>query len=281
MDNQKTDTQSWKSTRILVVEDDSVNQLVIASMLKKFGCKVDLAPDGESALQAFRSTQYAMVFMDIGLPGMDGWKTFDHMHETKWHQNQKTVFIATTAHAFAEDRTLSLRAGMHDFVTKPISLNIIQEMLQKWIPSQTTTNQPNVQNTWDHNKQQKTQQPRARRSKAPTTNSGIFDKDQMMECVDSDITLARRMIKTFIKTIPDQLTNLKAAIERGEYGLAEDLAHRIKGASAYIGGEAMRRTAYRLEKSAQMQNRQNLLALALELEYDFTNLKQEWERNIV
>jgi CheY-like chemotaxis protein len=119
---------------ILLVEDNAVNQLVGVTMLKKLGYRVDLAANGEEAVDALQKTNYDLVLMDIQMPGMDG-----HQATVMIRDPQSPVLdhhvpvIAMTANVLPGDREACLRSGMNDFISKPIRPTELSTMLTRWL----------------------------------------------------------------------------------------------------------------------------------------------------
>jgi CheY-like chemotaxis protein len=117
--------------RILVAEDNELNQLVITRILSRMGYSAQVAPDGEAALAAISSASFDIVFMDLQMPVMDGLTATRHIRANNALAHRPTI-IAMTADAMAEDRLRCLEAGMDDYVAKPISPNSVAAMLVKW-----------------------------------------------------------------------------------------------------------------------------------------------------
>ena len=133
-DDHLTSTDS--PGRILVVEDNLLNQLVAEGIVAKLGYQVNIVANGVQALEALGSTSYSAVLMDCHMPIMDG---FEATREIRRRQDQNSgiPIIAMTAGAMAEDRVRCLDAGMDDYVSKPIDLRAMGELLRKWVrPSQ-------------------------------------------------------------------------------------------------------------------------------------------------
>ena len=115
--------------RVLVVEDDHTNQLLMKTMLEKRGVHVSLASNGEEAVRIVELEKHDLIFMDITMPAMDGYETTKEIRKKKI----KTPIIACTAHAFDQDRNRSSQAGMNDFVSKPYRNKDILRVLNRWI----------------------------------------------------------------------------------------------------------------------------------------------------
>jgi CheY-like chemotaxis protein len=130
--------ESIKGARILLTEDNEVNQLVACKIMEKAGLEVTIANNGLVALSILEKESFDLVLMDIQMPEMDGFEAtkilranpkFDHL-----------PIVAMTAHAMSGDRELSLESGMNDHVTKPINITELFMTLLKWIPAKDETN---------------------------------------------------------------------------------------------------------------------------------------------
>jgi len=115
--------------KILVAEDNEINQFLIVMTLKKLGYDPATANDGKLALQALNKQHYDVVFMDMQMPEMDGCEATTHIRA---HMQKQPVIIALTANARKEDREVCLEAGMDDYISKPIVLNTLISKLEKW-----------------------------------------------------------------------------------------------------------------------------------------------------
>ena len=106
--------------RVLVAEDNKVNQVVVKQMLEKLGCRVDAVANGLEAVEAVRMAPYHMVFMDVQMPEMDGLAATEAIRGLHMPDRRDVWIIALTANAFSEDQRRCLAAGMNDFLAKPI-----------------------------------------------------------------------------------------------------------------------------------------------------------------
>jgi CheY-like chemotaxis protein len=125
--------------RILVAEDNPVNQRVAKLQVERLGFDVDVVENGEAALMALERQEYNMVLMDCQMPRMDG---YEATRELRRRQNggKHVPVVAMTANAFAADREACLQAGMDDYLSKPVELRALEEVLQRWAraaPAQT------------------------------------------------------------------------------------------------------------------------------------------------
>jgi CheY-like chemotaxis protein len=123
-------TTRGKSLRILVAEDDPLNQKVLMEMLKRLGCKPDAVYDGREVLQALQSQDYDLVLMDVSMPEMDGITATQAIRKLRPGNGPRIV--AVTAYALAGDREKCLEAGMDDYISKPVQKKELEAILMKY-----------------------------------------------------------------------------------------------------------------------------------------------------
>ena len=117
--------------RILVAEDNPVNQKLIRHMLEKLSCRVDMAADGRAALALAKEQQYDVIFMDCSMPEMDGYEATAELRRQQ-QGARRVPIIALTANAMGEDRAKCLEAGMDDYLSKPVRIEDVLEALRRW-----------------------------------------------------------------------------------------------------------------------------------------------------
>jgi len=124
-----TDFAKQYPMNILIAEDNVVNQKLAAHILTKMGYAPDLAINGHEAINALIGKKYNMIFMDVQMPDMDGLEATRFIRENMEHQ---PIIIAMTANAMPEDREECLKAGMEDYLSKPMKIAEIMEILETW-----------------------------------------------------------------------------------------------------------------------------------------------------
>ncbi len=123
-----------ESASILLVEDNRTNQFVANSMLKKLGYKTDMAINGFECIEALKQSEYDVVFMDCQMPDKDGFQTTSEIRSGNAGViNPDILIIALTAHAMDGDREKCIEAGMNDYISKPIKMKEVDELLKRWL----------------------------------------------------------------------------------------------------------------------------------------------------
>ncbi len=141
----KSRLRARQNVRVLLAEDNPVNQAVAIEMLKDFGCNVEVVDNGHAVIDRLRNHTYDMVFMDCQMPEMDGYEAtrlIRQMELEKESNNgdpQHLTIIALTAHAIAGDRERCLAAGMDDYLSKPFKQDQMEAMLARWLSSESVT----------------------------------------------------------------------------------------------------------------------------------------------
>jgi CheY-like chemotaxis protein len=120
--------------KILVVEDTPMNQQLAQWTLQKLGCTVEIAANGEIAIQKVRSDSYDLILMDLQMPGMDGISATYEIRKIEITEALKmTPIVAMTAHVLDQDRAMAQAAGMQDFLIKPVSADEFQRVLNRFL----------------------------------------------------------------------------------------------------------------------------------------------------
>ncbi|MBI5095404.1 MAG: response regulator [Candidatus Hydrogenedentes bacterium] len=250
--------------RILLAEDNITNQMVALGILKKLGLRADAVANGAEAVKALETLPYDLVLMDVQMPEMDGFEATKRIRDPRSSVlNHGVPIIAMTAHAMQGDRELCLNAGMTDYVTKPVSPNALAEALDKWLPRDTTSTEEHAPAVPEEDAAVSTPEP----------GTPVFDRAGMMARLLDDEDLARVVVKGFLDDIPQRIQALRDYLDTGDAKSAERQAHIIKGASANVGGEALRAAAFDLEKSAEAGNLADAKALMADLQAEFERLK--------
>ncbi len=227
--------------KVLLVEDNHVNQQVAVGMLERMGCQVVVAGNGQEAISHVHRAAFDLILMDIQMPIMDGFEATKEIR--KLPEKRSIPIIALTAHAMAGDRERMLAAGMDDYLAKPITPEDLRRVLETW------KNQSSSQTT---NERDQPKPPLKERASTPLSHSSlhdlpVFEPQVIARAVENDVSLAKEILKAFLGDVPKRLREYQDALNKHDKETAHRLAHSIKGASSNLGAIRLQEVAKRLE----------------------------------
>jgi signal transduction histidine kinase/HPt (histidine-containing phosphotransfer) domain-containing protein len=253
-------TFAARDARVLLVEDNMTNQQVALGMLRKLGLRADAVANGEEALTALASIPYGLVLMDMRMPVMDGVEaTRQIRNPLSFVLNHDVSIVAMTANVMESDRENCRVAGMNDFVPKPISMGVLRKALQKWLPNAVSAHPAMTGQLVS--------------SRSAESEPLVFDHAGVLDRLQGDKDLATIVIEGFLKDIPHQIQTLKDLVESGDTAGSARQAHLIKGASATVGGERLRKVAAEMEKAADAGDMGTVGNRIADLEAKFLQLR--------
>ncbi|MGY4543761.1 two-component system sensor histidine kinase/response regulator [Arthrobacter sp. UYNi723] len=232
--------------RILVVEDNEVNQLVARATVTKFGYAVDVVADGAEAVAATAKTRYAAVLMDCHMPVMDGFEATRVIRRRDGGAGHLPI-IAMTAGALDGDRERRLAAGMDDYLSKPVDAAELEAALARWVPEQATEvpapPEPAAPQ-WEEAPQHESPQQVAPLLLAVTGGGApALDADRLAMLrglgPEDGLGLLPATTEAFRKDVPARLAALREAVHNGGGPALAQAAHALKGAAANIGATAV------------------------------------------
>ncbi len=255
--------------RILLAEDNTTNRHVAVSILKRLGYpRVDAVADGAEVVKALESLPYDLVLMDLQMPQLDGFEATRAIRDpTSAVRNHKIPIIALTAHAMTGDKDRCLKAGMDDYVSKPISRQKMAWVLEKWLPKD--------KDGWAAAQEKKPELPTM--SSAPPSDSHepcVFDRAALLDRVMNDEPLMLEVVELFLVDALKQVCALKEALASNAAESAERLAHSIKGAAGTVGADAIRLAAIDIEQTIRAGDLTAASSRVSQLERHFERLRQ-------
>ncbi len=249
--------------RILLAEDNIINQQVALGVLNKFGLVADAVTNGSEVIKDLETISYDLVLMDVQMPDMDGYTATQQIRNPQSAViNHQIPIIAMTANAMQGDKERCMAAGMNDYISKPISPDALIAVLDKWLPGY---------NEKAGNLRQS--------QEVISGGTSIFNYDDMMERLQ-DKNLVQKVTDIFIDDIPKQINALKQAVLAQDYKNAELLVHGIKGAAANVSTECIRNTASKIELAARAADLATMSSLLPELENQFKIAVKEIQNRI-
>ena len=227
-----------RGARVLLAEDNEINQQVAQEILEKAGLVVSIANNGKEALQKVKTESYAAVLMDIQMPVMGGFEATRKIRGKKRFEG--LPIIAMTAHAMAGDREKSLEAGMNDHVTKPIDPQELISVLVQWI-------KPGVREISKDRCNRMTSLEKGADT-LPAELPGISILSGLSR-VGGNTQLYVKLLCKFREGQENAVPEIKTALQSGNMETASQLAHSLKGVSGNLGMEGLYRAAAELEKA--------------------------------
>jgi len=228
-----------RRTRILLVEDNPINQKVSIAILARLGCHTQLAVNGREALEALRTDTFDLVLMDCEMPEMDGFEATRQIRlreEQQGKKGQRVTIIAMTAHAMSGSREKCLAAGMDDFISKPVAPEKLAEALAKWLSGP------------DKSKGSSTSPPMFYAEQEATRVRPSEFADRLLERLNGDRALARRILNIYLEDTPKKLVEIKKALGESRAEVARKLVHSLNGSSAVLGARAVQLAMQELEQ---------------------------------
>ena len=226
------DRTSGARLAVLLAEDNEVNVYLVESMLAGAGCKIDVAPNGQSAVDQWRRTHYDLIFMDVQMPGMDGHAATRAIRQLETQMGRPRVPIyALSAHAFASDAQASLAAGCDAHLAKPASKATLLTAL--------ATVRPSAMSAALHTLPLPPQ--------APSTLA--LDRATALARMDGDHAMYDRVLQHASVFITDWPNSQDRALASGDAEQAQRLAHDLKSIAATIGAQPLAEAARALEQA--------------------------------
>ena len=236
--------QRRREGRILVAEDNVVNQKVAVRMLENLGYWVDLVSDGSEAISALRSIAYDLVLMDVQMPVMDGYEATQQIRDPASEVLRRDIpIIAMTAHAMAGDRDACLKAGMDEYIAKPIKVGELADKVAQWIGRGGAVQL--------RRRETAAPEPGAASEPIPGDSAKVLDRAALLERLGGDEEFAVEVLGTYLKDSSRQMRLLMEGIEQGDSGLVLRVAHTLKGASASVGATRVQEAGLAMEMACE------------------------------
>jgi signal transduction histidine kinase/DNA-binding response OmpR family regulator len=232
--------------KILVVEDNSVNQKVATTMLRRFGCEPTVAVNGADAIEMVERFPFDLVLMDCQMPIMDGYEATRRLRLAPAFE--KLPIVAMTANAMQGDREKCLAAGMSDYLAKPIDLASLQRTLERWFPDAPR---------------------KAVAEEATRTAPPDFDPERLRIGYGDDEALMGSLVSHFLVVTPDEIGKLALAAAGGDFASGLLHVHALRSAADNVGALRLEETARWLENAFKEREGAEVLRLLSEVRQAF------------
>ncbi len=247
-----------RGLRVLVAEDNPVNQEVMRRQLALLGVQAEIVGDGETALARWGEGEHALLLTDLHMPGMDGCELTRRLRALERGGRRRPVIAlsATVTRELDED---CRRAGMDDWLRKPVTLQRLAAVLRRWAPQQQP--EPPAAAAWP--------------AADTAATAALFDRQRLVQAVGEDAAAQARICQSFAIVARQDGDALHAALAAAQPATVMAAAHRLKGAAASVGALALAGLCARLEAAARAGDAQALAALGTGLEPALRSVLQE------
>lgn len=294
------------SSKVLLVEDNNVNQEVAIGLLQDFGIDADIADNGVDALailsEASKKEAYSLVLMDCQMPVMDGFEAARQIRAGKGGSEHSLVpIIALTANAMHGDKEKCLEAGMNDYISKPIDVNVLYKTIGQWISLDTpkteddmeekptthssTKNALNGDATIDNTSAEN--DPTAailadiEKQKQKQQTNSVWDKESALKRVGSKEDRLKKLIELFLRDLPEKRESLINQLKEGDFERAREIAHAIKGMAGNLSANKLMATAAEIEHSCKNGAKpQNIENYVTKVQRDSQNIFEVFEKYV-
>jgi PAS domain S-box-containing protein len=258
---QEQSTQQRFSGRVLLVEDNAINQKVARQFLLRLGCEVEIADNGEQGVKAFESGVFALVLMDLQMPIMDGYSATRRIRDFEgWRK--RTPIVALTANAMAGQMERCIAAGMDDFLTKPLDVQRLRAVLGKFGLTVDSTLAPAGVDVL-----------------LSTPANAPVDLEQLLALTDYDPAFVRELVSAFVVSAAQIARELKESAQRDDRAATMRAAHKLRGASANLYARALSKLCAELETEATEWTRQEIAEQIAAIEVAIEQATDYLQRN--
>jgi PAS domain S-box-containing protein len=258
--------------RILVAEDNAVNQQVALLLLKRLGYRADVAADGLEALQALEREPYDVVLMDVQMPTMDGLEATRRIHQ-RWPEGQRPHVIAATANAMREEREACLAAGMDDYLSKPIRMEELAAALSRCRPHLAPPPPAPVRESGGGS-QASSPEPEPQ---GPPLPAGVLHPPALKRLMDTigddDPDVLAALIDTFLRDVPGLVDGARRGLQQGQADEVRRAAHTLKSNGAAFGAMRFSELSRELESVARSGTVEGAAELIERVEAEYESVR--------
>ena len=232
--------------RLLVVEDNYTNQIIMENQLKVLGYQADIASNGARGLELFNSNRYLAVLTDINLPDIDGYELTGLIRSHEKAADTRTPIIAVTANALRGEAEKCLARGMDGYISKPVDLHKLSRILKQHIPNAALSN---------------------------TARPAPVDIQVLHKMLGDDSSIHQRVLQTFTENSPQIINEMQKAYTNHSAGDIIWCTHKLKSSSHAIGAKQLAASCEALESAARDENWQNVARIYNEVDRLFASVQ--------
>ena len=245
-----------KPLKVLLAEDNPVNQKLALKLLERQGWKVTVASDGREAVERAKEENFDLILMDVQMPEMDGLEATRAIREWERDKGRHTPIVALTAHAFEEDRRRCLEAGMDAYLSKPIKVQELFKTIEALLS--------------DH--EGEAEEPKGEASQGEV--KAAFDVGKALEMAGGDVEFLKELVEIYRSDYPDKLSKIRQALKDGDAKTLYETAHSLKGASGNLGLGRVYELALEIERMGKEGRLQGAEEVFGELEEELRRFEE-------
>lgn len=231
-------TTGYKS-RILLVEDSALAAKVVINKLSAMDCAVDLAENGKQGVALAEKKQYDLIFMDIGLPDIDGYEVTRRIRLSELRKAHVPI-IALSAHTGEDNKKKCMDVGMNAVLTKPLQEDQARDILNSFIPyRREKLHQEEISPALEETIEYET--------------LSAFDFELLKKQFSGKTEAAVEMIRSFLESLPEERREIQSAYEKKDWGAVKDLTHKFHGGVSYCAAPRLQKACTQLEKSIRKE----------------------------
>ena len=226
--------------KILLAEDNTINQKVAFKIFEKMGYRIDIAANGYEVLNAIKNINYDIIFMDLFMPEMDGFTATKSIQE-EIPENKRPVIIAMTANAFNEDKNECLSRGMDDYISKPLKVEEIYSLVSKWAKKINEMKESLIEQL-----------------KNEKSSAQFVDESKITFINDiqtaQDVSFFIELLDIYISDMPKVIGKIKVSVDEKDHEKLKFFAHKLKGNSLTLGIDDFVKICSHLENAGKENN---------------------------
>ena len=280
LQNKTEENNIPNNSRLLLVEDNSINQEVALGILEEFGLTADISANGFEAIEALKlcpiEDSYQLILMDCQMPEMDGYQATREIRSgNAGEHNEKIPIVAMTANSMEGDREKCINAGMNDYLSKPIEPEDLLAKIKLWLLNTESETKIEIENDEENNKVD------------DEANDGVedltaivWDKPAALKRVLNKEKLLKSLISSFLSEMPERISELASATKLHDAENIRHVAHTIKGVAANLSGLILQEKSSQLEVAVKSENTNMFDVLSLEIIESYDELKIKFEEYI-
>ena len=252
-------TPTTRISRVLLADDNPINQKVGLSVLSKLGYRADVVSNGREVLETLGQKPYDLLFLDVQMPEMDGLEAARQICQ-RWPADKRPRIIAMTGNAFVGDREKCLQAGMDDYISKPVRVGDLQSAIERWGPTRPKRSDTTLL---------------ARARVIPSEK--LLDYALIAELrnlpATGSVGVFQELVDLFLQNAPQRIIQINQSVNDGP--MLTFHAHALKGSALNLGATRLAEISQKLEDLGRARNMHGVPALVQELDSVFTQTRAQ------